>query len=181
MSGEMKTLVENPNQDCLTPQMSADGVLFYIRRPYTTGSEFRPLRWLKDLAFFPFRLLYAVFQYLQFFSMMYTGKKLTSAGGARSPQMDLKDMLIWGSRVSAGQAVRDGDEAPDLVPGSWHLVRQRPGYDAEVLAKGVLAYDLAPDGSVVYSNGSAIFLLDPTGKTERIHVERLIEQVTVLP
>ncbi len=53
-------------------------------------------------------------------------------------------------------------------------------YDPEVVAKGVLAYDLAPDGSVVYSNGNAIFIRDAAGKTERIHVERLIEQVAVL-
>ena len=180
-SGDMKTMAEHPAQDFLTPQLSADGTLYYIRRPYTSGREFHPLRTLKDIALFPFRLGYAIFQYLQFFSMIYTGKKLTSADGSRSRELDLKEMMIWGNKVSAQQADKPGEEAPDLVPSTWHLVRQRPGYDPETLAKGVLAYDLAPDGSVVYSNGSAIFLLDPNGKTERLHVERLIEQVTVLP
>jgi hypothetical protein len=75
---------------------------------------------------------------------------------------------------------KDNDDAPDLVPKSWQLVRERKNYDPEVLAKGVLAYDLAPDGSVVYSNGSAIFVRDAAGRTERVHVERLIEQVAII-
>jgi len=180
-SGDMKTLAEDPAQDFLTPQVTPDGTHYYIRRPYTTGREFHPLRTLKDIALFPFRLGYAIFQYLQFFSMIYTGKKLTSADGSRSRELDLKEMMIWGNKVSAQQSQKPGEEAPDLVPKTWHLIRQRPGYDAETIAKGVLAYDLAPDGTVVYSNGSAIFMLEPNGKTARLHVERLIEQVTVLP
>jgi len=180
-SGELTTLAEDPNHDLLTPQVTADGTLYYIRRPYTTGHEFHPLRLIKDIFLFPFRLFYAVFQYLQFFSMIYTGKKLTSSGGAQARGMDLKEMMIWGNRVSAEQSAHNGDDAPDLVPNTWQLVRQRGKYDPEVIAKGVLAYDLAPDGSVLYSNGNAIFVRDPTGKTERLHVESMIEQVTVLP
>jgi inorganic pyrophosphatase/exopolyphosphatase len=98
-----------------------------------------------------------------------------------SRELDLKEMMIWGNKVSAEQAEKAGEEAPNLVPATWHLVRQRVGYDPETIAKGVLAYDLAPDGSVVYSNGTAIFIIDGNGKTERVHVERMIEQVTVLP
>jgi hypothetical protein len=136
---------------------------------------------LLDLVLFPFRLVYAVFQYFQFFSMRYTGKKLTRAGGAQGRELDLKEMIIWGNTVSAQNAPGGADEAPDLVPKTWQLMRKRGSYDPEVVAKGVLAYDLASDGSVVYSNGNAIFVRDAAGKTERVHVERLIEQVTVLP
>ncbi len=177
----MKALAEDPACDFLTPQVAPDGTLYYVRRPYVTGREFRPLVMLKDLLLFPFRLGNAIFQYLQFFSMIYTGKKLTSADGARSRELDLKEMMIWGNKVSAARAEKAEDEATDLVPKTWRLFRQRPGYDPQPIASGVVCYDLAPDGSVVYSNGSAIFLIDPSGKSERVHVERLIEQVTVLP
>ena len=180
-SGEMKTLAEEPQCDLLTPQFGPDGALYYIRRPYTTGREFRPLTALKDLVLFPFRLSYAFIQYFQFFSMRYTGKKLTSAGGAQGRRMDLQEMMIWGNMVSAAQAENPAEEAPDLVPKTWQLLRRRGNFDPEVIAKGVLAYDLAPDGSVAYSNGSAIFVRQPDGTTKRIHVERLIEQVVVLP
>jgi hypothetical protein len=180
-SSELTVLAEEPNHDLLTPQVTADGTLYFIRRPFLTGRELSFPGFIKDLLLFPFRLVYAIFQYLQFFSMIYTGKKLTRAGGAQSRELDLKEMMIWGNKVSAEQAAKEGNEAPDLVPKTWHLVRQRKGFDPEVLAKGVLAYDLAPDGSIIYSNGSAIFVRDPEGKSERVHIERLIEQVTVLP
>jgi hypothetical protein len=179
-SGDMKTLAEDSVNDLLTPQMTLDGTLYYIRRPYTTGREINPLRILKDTVLFPFRLGYAVFHYLQVFSMIYTGKKLTGAGGPQARQLDTKEMMIWGNRVSAEMLAKTDDDAPDLVPKSWQLVRERKSYDPEVLAKGVLAYDLAPDGSVVYSNGSAIFMREPPGRIQRVHVERLIEQVAII-
>jgi len=179
-SGDMKTLAEDSVNDLLTPQMTLDGTLYYIRRPYTTGREINPLRILKDTVLFPFRLGYAVFHYLQVFSMIYTGKKLTGAGGPQARQLDTKEMMIWGNRVSAEMLAKTDDDAPDLVPKSWQLVRERKSYDPEVLARGVLAYDLAPDGSVVYSNGSAIFMREPPGRIQRVHVERLIEQVAII-
>jgi hypothetical protein len=179
-SGDLKTLAEDSANDLLTPQMTSDGTLYYIRRPYTTGRELNPLRTLKDIVLFPFRLGYAVFNYLQVFSMIYTGKKLTGAGGPQARQLDTKEMMIWGNRVSAELMAKNEDEAPDLVPKSWQLIRERKNYDPEVLAKGALAYDLAPDGSVVYSNGSAIFVRDAAGRTQRFHVERLIEQVAII-
>jgi hypothetical protein len=179
-SGDMKALAEDSANDLLTPQMTGDGTLYYIRRPYTTGREINPLRMLKDIALFPFRLGYAIFHYLQVFSLIYTGKKLTGAGGPQARQMDTKEMMIWGNRVSAESMAKTDDDAPDLVPKSWQLVRERKNYGPEVLAKGVLAYDLASDGSVVYSNGSAIFVRDPQGRTQRVHVERLIEQVAII-
>jgi hypothetical protein len=177
--GEMKTLAEDPAQDFLTPQMSADGALYFIRRPYRAFAPLSFFRLLKDILFFPFRLAYAIFHYLQFFSMMYTGKKLSSAGQEQSRAMDMKEMLVWGSKVSMEQAAKSG-EAADLVPNSWQLVRRPAKGGEEVVAKGVLAYDLAPDGSLVYSNGNAIFLRDPQGKTSRLVVESMIEQLAVL-
>ena len=45
-----------------------------------------------------------------------------------------------------------------------------------MLAKGVLAFDLCSDGTVVYSNGSAIFRRNAKGETERLVVESLIER-----
>jgi hypothetical protein len=179
-SGEMTMLAEDAKHDLLTPQMAGDGRLYFIRRPYATGREIHPLRFLKDLVLFPFRLCYAIFQYLQFFSMRYTGKKLTSAGGVRSREMDLKQMMIWGNVVSAEHAAKRGEEAPDLVPKTWQLICKQPDGREIIVAKGVLPYDLAPDGSVVYSNGSAIYVLNPHGETDRVVVESMIEQVVAL-
>jgi hypothetical protein len=60
------------------------------------------------------------------------------------------------------------------------LICKGPVGREEIVAKGVLAYDLAPNGSLVYSNGSAIYVVNPHGKTDRVVVESMIEQVVAL-
>jgi hypothetical protein len=177
-SGEMTTLVEDPAHDLLVPQMTANGTLYYIRRPYMTGREFSWPHFFKDFFLFPFRLLFAVFQYLNFFSLIYTGKKLTTVGGAKGREMDLKQMMIWGNLVNA--ADRPHTEAPDLVPKSWKLMRKRDGGEPEELASSVLSYDLCPDGSIIHTNGSAIYHLTAQNQSIRLLTDNLIEQVAVL-
>jgi hypothetical protein len=177
-SGEMETLAEDPARDLLVPQLTGDGTLYYIERPHATGREFSWPQFLKDFFLFPFRLLFAIFQYLNIFSLIYTGKKLTSAGGARTREMDLKQMMIWGNMVRAVD--RPHTEAPDLVPKSWKLMRKRQGEETEEVAAGVLSYDLCPDGSIVYTNGTAIYHRSLDGRTARLLTDDLIEQIAVL-
>jgi len=178
-SGAMDTLMEDPAFDFLSPAIDQNGALFYIRRPHNEHTRARPLRALKDTVLLPFRLLYALFQFLNHFSMWFTGKKLSTPAGTPRRDLELKKMMIWGNMIEA-QSQEGDDEAADLVPGSWQLVR-RSAYGAEeVLAKGVVAYDIKSEGAVVYSNGNVIFLRHPDGRIERLHKDRMIEQVVVL-
>jgi hypothetical protein len=183
-SGEMTVVAEDPKHDLLGPRVGTDGGLYYIRRPYKAPGE-RPhvLRSFLDFLLLPFRLLYAVFQFLNFFTVRYTGKPLTTSGGAKQKEMDIRQMMVWGNMIDAEKAARAGrkagEDAPALVPSSWQLVRDRGG-ENEVLAKGVLSFDLADDGSVVYSNGSAVYRLEGSGRPERVHVGQFIEQVIAL-
>ncbi len=179
--GDMTTVLEDSRYDFLAPQMHADGRLFYIRRPYAEHERVKPLTIAKDVVLFPFRLLYAFFQFLNFFSSAFTGKKLTSAGGPKGNDMDLKQMMIWGNLVHAQRAGDAEEEGADLVPKSWELHCRTANGETKTLAGGVLAYDTAEDGSVLYTNGNAIFLLRPDGQKERILSERMIQQVFFVP
>ncbi|HAV63925.1 MAG TPA: hypothetical protein DCY13_16360 [Verrucomicrobiales bacterium] len=173
------TLLEDPEIDFVAPRALANGALYYIRRPYEGRPRANPFRILKDIVLMPFRFLYGVFQFFNFFTMKYTGNKLTtSADGARNRQLNPQEMMIWGNLIQA-QKAQAGEEPPDLVPGSWQLMRRQRGTD-EVIAKSVLAYDVAEDGTVVYSNGNALFKITPDGRRERILSEALIEQVVLL-
>jgi hypothetical protein len=136
-----------------------------------------PLRVMKDALLFPFRLLFAIFQFLNFFSAMFTGKRLTSASGADARQMNLRQMMIWGNLVHAQPPAKSEDEAVDLVPKTWELRRRGPSEESKVLASGVLAYDVAADGTVVYTNGNALFCLHPDGRKDHVLNEHMIEQV----
>jgi hypothetical protein len=185
-SGDMQVLAEEPDHDLLGPQRTASGDLYYIRRPYQSFQrKASPWAALKDTALFPFRMSMAIFQYFNFFSMRYTGKPLATSRGALQRQPDLKQMLVWGNLIDADRAAREnqlGDsDAPDLVPASWQLVRRSADGATEVLAKSVLSFDVAPNGAILYSNGSAIHRIAPgQDRSERILVGSMIEQVTAL-
>ena len=183
-TGTITGLAEDAEADLLGPQKDADGNLYYLRRPRPNSrAAMDPLGIVKDTVLFPFRLSFAFFQFFNFFSMRYTGRPLSTSRGAAQGMPDLKQMMIWGNLIDAGRAAREngGDpDAPSLVPSSWHLVRQSAA-GKQVLAKGVLSFDLAPDGSVLYSNGSAIHRWVPQGPSaERILVGSMIEQVAAL-
>jgi hypothetical protein len=181
--GRLQTVAEDPKADLLGPKMAADGTLYYIRRPYEPPmAKVSFGRAVLDLLLLPFRLLYALFQFINFFTMRYTGKGLTTAGGTAQREADVRQMMIWGNLVNAQKAAREAgdDDAPALVPKTWELVKQDRSGATEVLERGVVHFDLCPDGAVLYSNGSALFLRHANGKTERLLKDALIEQVAAL-
>ena len=181
-AGTVSTLAEDPKFDLLTPQLTTDGSLYYIRRPYRDPSRPPgPLRAALDLVLLPFRLLFAIFQFLNFFTVRYTGNTLTTTGNARQKHADLRQMMLWGNMLDADKAAdRADDGTPALVPKSWELIRRKDSNAEEVVAKGVLCYDLYQDGSVLYSNGSGIYRIDGTGSAERLAKDALVEQVVAL-
>lgn len=181
--GEVRTLASEPDFDLLGPRLDGDGSLFYIRRPHPRPPGFSPLRAAWDTLLLPFRLLFAFFQYLNFFHTRYTGKPLTTAGGPQREGADMRQMMVWGNLIDAEQAAREnaqGDEPPSVVPRSWKLMRQAPGGGKAVLAENVLSYDLAGDGSIVYATGGAVYRLDPGGSRERLLTDQMIEQVVAI-
>lgn len=184
-SGEIVSLAQDPEADLLGPQQTADGALYYIRRPRPSHrTTVDPFGIVKDTVLFPFRLSFAIFQFFNFFSMRYSGRPLATSRGAAQRRPDLRHMMVWGNMIDADRAARenrDGDpDAPALVPSSWQLVRQSSG-GKQILAKGVLSFDVAPDGSILYSNGSAVHRLDAGAtRPERLLVGSMIEQIAVV-
>jgi hypothetical protein len=183
--GALETIISEPEMDCIAPQMLADGTVYYIRRPYAgVVKPPSPFRMLLDLVLFPFRLLFAVAQYLNFFSARYTGKPLITSGSARQREADARRMLEMGNLQDAAHAAARGVEKDDAatarVPSTWQLVRRKPKGEPEVVAKSVAAFDLCPDGGVVFSDGGAVHWLDAEGKKHRIAEEKFVEQLAVL-
>jgi len=181
-AGEVTTLAEDPKFDLLMPHQTADGTLFYVRRPYRDPSQPPPFwKAILDLILLPFRLLFAVFQFLNFFTVRYTGNTLTTAGNARQKHADIRQMMVWGNLIDAQKtADRDSPDAPALVPKTWELMRRSPGSGEEVVAKGVLSFDVYADGSVLFSNGSGIYRLDRQGTRETLAKDALIDQVVAI-
>jgi hypothetical protein len=183
-SGRITTIAEEPTRDFLGPKIARDGTLYCLRRPYREPGHRASWRIALDIALIPFRVMWALFQFLNFFSAKYTGKTLT-AGGPQKEAADLRHMIIWGNLVDAEKAARaearDGEAAPALVPTSWELVRHRDGAAPEVLARAVLSFDLCEDDTLIYSDGSSVFHRTIDGKSQRLFGDAAIEQVVFLP
>jgi hypothetical protein len=182
-AGTLTTLAEDPKFDLLIPQLANDGTLYYIRRPYRDPNQPpSPWRAALDLVLLPFRLLFAIFQFLNFFTVRYTGNTLTTTGNTRQKHADIRKMMVWGNMLDADKAAdRADDGTPALVPKSWELIRRlQDSSTEEVVAKSVLCYDLYSDGSVLYSNGSGIYRVDTKGSVERLAKDALIEQVVAV-
>ena len=180
-SGDLTEIACETGRDLLQPRKTQDGTLYYIRKPYESGvPNASVLGSLKDAALFPFRMAQALFQYFNVFSMMYTGKPLVTSKGAVSRRIDPRQAFIHGNLATAQMAQAQEDQGKPLAPSSWELVRREPGGHAEVLAGSVLAFDLARDGSVLFSDGAAITRLGADGRSARVLQAEMIEKVLAL-
>src|SRR5205085_9776835 len=110
-SGDIVTLLQDEAHDFLDPRMDAAGNLYCIRKPYVPPhSKFNPLRALLDLVLSPFRLLFAFFQFMNFFTTRYTGKTLVTSDDRRQNQADIRQMMMLGNLMLAQ---RDAQPPPD--------------------------------------------------------------------
>lgn len=178
-TGELTTLLEDPQFDHLTPRLSSDGTLYYIKRPYTGNAQASFRDHLKDFFLFPFRMLRALFGFLNFFSMMYSGRQLKTIKTADAQQMPLPQMMLWGNIIQAQKPLSD-DPNPGLVPASWRLMRKRPGGPEEILMTAVACFDVAEDGRLLYSNGRQITEATPGGSKRTITENPFVQEVEFL-
>lgn len=179
-SSEISPVLEDPRCDFLHPKVDSAGSLFFIRRPYE-AKVYRSSHLLKDILLFPFRLARAVLHYLNFFSLMYSRKPLTSASGPEV-EADLKDIILQGRRIDAENALRKEGTVrgvPSLVPKTWELVCKSRNGKERVLANNVASFDLTATDQVVYTNGYGIFLLDARGNPHLLLRDMLVNEVIV--
>lgn len=180
-AGQLDSLLDDPDWDYLTPRISADGTLYAIRRPADKPLREQAGSALKDTLLMPVRLGKAVFGYLNFFSMIYGKEPLRSAGGPRAPHLDqdLGQLWLHGRMIELSKVKTDPQYAGNLVPASWELIAQE-GRRAtpRVIASHVAHFDLAADGTLIYSNGFDIQALPSgAGAGRRLDRRELVEGV----
>lgn len=173
-SGEMEPLLEDPKVDYLCPSYGADGMLYFIQRPYEAVARSKPFDTIKDIFLFPFRLVRALFAFMNVFSLFFSGKPLKSAGGPKRQGPDPKSVFLYGRWLQLQQptAPSEVDESFSSVPSSWVLKRWMPGTavsQAEVVATGVMAYTVSTDGSVIYSTGDAVHQWKKSSSPQRLN------------
>jgi len=183
-TGEITTVLGDDRFDYLDPKMDATGTLYCVRKPYTSPKQtFNPFRAALDLVLLPFRLLFAVFQYANFFTMRYTGNTLVSSGAVRQRNADLRHMMMMDNVAHAIKARQNfiNPTRQWAVPKSWALVRRNVSGALDIVEKGVLTFDLLDGGSILFSDGRRIFLRDAEGVKQELLKDEFISQVMALP
>lgn len=185
-TGSLDTLVEKEDFDFLAPKMDEHDNLFAIRRPYEAPFKraYPPHKMLLDVLLFPFRLGRAVFHYLNFFSLTFSQKPLTTAAGPKIEGLDEKMLFLRGRLIDTELTLQEQankGEAPSLVPKSWQLLRRDAGGKETVVADSVLAYDFAKDGTIVYTTGISVFQINADGSNKKLlFKDKLVDTVVVL-
>lgn len=178
------TVVEDDRFDYLQPTELADGSLVCLRRPYKPGLR-RPDLWTEivDIALIPYRLARAGFYFLNFFSVMFSGQPLRTAGGPqRQNGPDTQLLSLWGQMIDTRKQLQSGKKNDDqgLVPKDWQLVRRSPTGKEDILVSGVLTFDVGRSGEILYTNGRHLWLRQPSGKNEKLGTDHFIERVLLV-
>lgn len=186
-TGDLSTIAEDDKFDFLSPRMNSKGDLFYIKRPYEPPyqrSAYSPLKALIDIVLFPFRLLRALFDFLNVFSLIFSKKPLTTASGPKVEGPDEKTLFLRGRLIDAEKALQgkgELDDAPSLVPKSWQLIRRKSDGSENFLADSVLSFDLGTDDSIYYSTGVAVYrLAGENSKRELVFKDKLVDTLILL-
>lgn len=180
VSGEVSPLLEDEKFDYLNPAVDSAGNLYCIRKPYVSlRPSFNPARAALDLLLLPFRLLYAVFQFANFFTMRYTGNTLVSSGNMRQREADLRQMMIMDNLYHATRVPGSflNPQKQWRAPRSWELIRRNEAQEIEVLEKNVLTFDLLEDGSILFSDGRRVIRRDANGSKKELARDEFISQV----
>ena len=168
------TLLESETQDFLCPRTDQEGNLYYITRPYEGPGGAKPpiLTTIKDTLLFPFRLVRAFVDFFQMFSHIVSKKPLTTAGGPKKQGPEPVQLWIQGRLLEPEKESSDGA----LAPASWKLIKQDSTGEETTLASRVVAYDLNPEGKIVFSDGRNLKKISE-GKTTQIAKIALTEEV----
>ena len=177
---QVTPLVGSESVSCSSPRITADRTLYYLRRP-VVKPRVHLGHLLLSVLLFPFRLILAVFQWFNFFSLRYTGKPLVSSGNARSKQADIKRAAILGNLASAAADARDDeDEVDSPTPNDWQLVARSRSGEEHVVARGVACFDVYPDGSIVWSDGRTLHHRAPSGEEQKIGQRKTVSALIAL-
>ncbi len=184
-SGALSTLAEAPGFDLCQPRVGADGALYFVRRPWAGEASTSFVDVLLGVLLLPWRLLTAIAGFFNFFSLRYSGKPLLGGRDARSREADIRRMMLWGNLAAAQQEALDQVTEEQLkavrAPSDWVLVKRSSAGVEEVLLKGVAAWDLLADGTVVFTDGVDISALAPEGAVTKLASDVGVRAVVALP
>ncbi len=140
-TGDLETIIADPRYDYYKPQIDAAGQLYYLKRPYKnknySGNS------LKDIVLAPFKIIRAVFGWLDFFTQRYTGESLKSTSGsnpAKLRQKSEEELFVEGNLIKLQKTLQQnqsaGEKFAGVIPRSWELIQCSKTGEQKVLKRG---------------------------------------------
>jgi len=181
-TSEQRVILENDKYDYLQPKTDAADNIYFIKRPYEykRGNEGSLGKMLFDFVMFPFRIISSILFFLNDFSLFFSKKPIISAGGPKTEEQDQRFHLIRGRMIDvkklSGKKSFNEDTAA-LVPKNWQLIRQTPAGEETVIANSAVSYDICDDGTIIYTNGLAAFMIKDNKET-LLFRDKFIEHIS---
>jgi len=182
-----EVLIE-PNFDVFCPKDDKNGNLYYMKKPYKRVKAKGVFRSLLDAILIPFWLAYGLFKLLSFFAGIAkrSSKKTQERGAGDNPtrpqSMSERDLYIQNEMINIEKEekknARKGNKTPGFAPRSIELWCMDKDGNKQRLIKGLLSYDIADDGKIVYSNGRYCFAFDPQNQEIKVlFKDKLINKI----
>lgn len=180
-TNQLDDVLEDEKTNFARYEEDGTGGYYVMARPYTPPKPREggnPLGCLMA----PWYMIRGMFT---FFTAIGKLKKDGNAPAASGPSAAKQTMHLDGEWVDVQKALtenqRSGAPYPGLVPASWTLEKGSPDGTRRTLSKGVLHYQLLPDGTLYYTNGRHIIRRTPEGKEESLVQGKTITLFAVLP
>ena len=169
----MEEILSDKERSLTKPKDDADGNLYFIRKPET---EEKRSAWkiLLDIILIPWRLLVAIYRFLETFTLVFTGRKFIKDGSSpvKTKDRDGGKLFIEGNLINAEEEykrnLRHKDAYAGFAPHSWELVKRDKDGNETTVAKSVIDYCLGENGDVYYVNGKHVLKVSSDGKREKI-------------
>lgn len=182
-NGKVETILEDSDQDFLSPKMDATGNLYFIRRPFKLKDRpsASPKDVLKDIVLFPYRLGRTAFYFANFLSTMFSGRPIADSLNIQRMPNRQRWLTLWGHALDTQKAIDKKTKKPvhAIAPADWQLVCRNANNEDTVISDRVLCFDITDDGQVVYSDGTRVFFLKQ-GKPLEIAKGSIVQQLSVV-
>jgi hypothetical protein len=181
-SGDLEEVISFDKYDCLLPKEDERGELYFIKKPYSLPKTKSTS--VLDFLLIPFKLARAIFNWMEFFTMRYTGEAFRSAGNNPTKNRNNpKELFIQGNLVNVEKTLKEnttrGEKYPGIAPRNWELVKRKRDGELVTIKKGVIDYDINAEGAVIYSNGQYLIKLHKDGTEEVLEKVSLASKIKV--
>ncbi len=168
----IRDVCSDDKHSLIQPKDDKAGNIYFIERP--PKEKLKKPNIFLEILLIPFRLIYAIYKFLEAFTRIFTGKGFTTKTEGDNPGKNKseRDIIIDGYKIQAKKNLnaceKRKEKYPGYAPNNWVLKKLTPSGEVSEITKGVISYSLTDNGEIVYTNGKSVILIDTDGKKQKL-------------